>query len=124
MRTLLSAAVAGLFAAMFTAIFDGHLAAQHAPPPIEVVDLQQLLAEQVTEVSRQKLGIDQQRDAATAFATALTNALDATAQADRAVLLVKPAVLNGAIDVTDSVRLRLHLALTTHPSSTPPASTP
>lgn len=124
MRTALLSVVSGLLAAAFVLAFDRHRAGQPIPPVIEVVDLQQLLTEQVAEVSRQKLSVERQRDAATTFATALSTALDATAQSDHAVLLVKPAVLNGAPDATDAVRLRLHLALATPNPSTSSRSAP
>jgi hypothetical protein len=117
MRALFIPVGTALLSAAFVGVLDRRLAEQDAAPAIEVVDLQQLLAEQVADVSRQSLSVDTQRSAATAYATALSTSLDDVARSDHAVLLVKPAVLVGAVDVTDAVRGRLRLALAANPSA-------
>jgi hypothetical protein len=111
MRPFLISTMSGLLAALFTLFLEHRLLQDDWPPLVEVVDLQQLLTEQVAEVGRQKLSADQQRAAATAYATALNTALDEVARTDHAVLLVKPAVLTGGIDVTGLVRTHIRLAL-------------
>ena len=109
MRTSLVCLGSAVLAASFVAVLDYRLAERDPSPVIEVVDLQQLLTEQVTDVSHQKLSVDQQRAAATTYATALNDALEAVQRGDHAVLLVKPAVISGAVDVTDRVRTLIQL---------------
>jgi hypothetical protein len=119
MRSFLYPTAAAVLTATLVAVLDRRLAEQDAPPSIEVVDLQQLLTEQVSDVSHQKLSTDQQQAAASAYAIALNDALEAVAHGDHAVLLVKPAALIGALDVTDRVRalIRMGLDLRKQPSA-------
>lgn len=68
------------------------------------VDVQQLLSAHVAAISNQSLDAEMQRQDAAAFAGALEAALDQIARDDRAILLVSPAILRGAPDVTGEVR--------------------
>ena len=122
MRSFLYPTAAAVLTATLVAVLDHRLAEQDAPPSIEVVDLQQLLTEQVSDVSHQKLSSDQQQAAASAYATALNDALEAVAHGDHAVLMVKPAVLIGAVDVTDRVRSLIHSDLDLHKQPSPAAT--
>jgi type-F conjugative transfer system protein TrbI len=126
MRSHLFGLSSAALAAVLVAVLDHRLAERNAPPMLEVVDLQQLLTEQVAEVGRQKLSADQQHAAATTYAAALNEALEAVARADHAVLLVKPAALIGAADATDRVRtlIRMGIDARTRSPAAPISSNP
>lgn len=102
-------AMAGAAAGAALTIVGARLA--FPPPGIASVDVRQLIEERIRQIGARQ-GDDAHRQQDTqAFAAALEASLDEIALEEHALILVGPAVLRGAPDLTDEVRERIRVHL-------------